>query len=548
MREALLAVVENVKKEPVRPEEVERARTSLLNDFEKTQLDTGAFVRALSEFGAIGDWRLFFLYRERLKQVALADVQRVAEHYLKPANRVLGVFVPTDKPERADPAVAGMACRPRRVQGRPGGRAPGRGLRSVTQEYRVAPPRPSCPTGIRTALLQKKTRGGRVVANLTLHWGDEKSLTGRDAACTFAGGMLMRGTRQKSRAELKDAFEKLNASVSISGDGASIEVRRENLAPALRLVAECCASRVPGHRVRGDEARRDQRRRVAAHGSLGARLRTLSAPPASIRKATLTTADRSSASRGCARRRWRRGRLLPRALRRERRRLRRGGRVRRRRAHAADRRAVRRVEDAAAIRSRAEPLFRAARRRQRGHHPRQVRTRCCAQPEPQAARRSSLFSALVLANYLLGGSSTSRLPGRVREKEGLSYSTFTSFNASAFDERGLSHRRPSSRRRTATVCSAPSARAGPRRARGLQRSGIEAGKQSVLEARRMARPGPPLAGRLSSYLFMKRTLDWDVDFENRISRLTAAEVNAAVKQHFNPARLSIVSAGDFKQK
>src|SRR6185312_12859768 len=99
---ALLAVVESLKGEPVRPEELERARTSLLNDFEKTQLDTGAYLRALSEFAAMGDWRLFFLYRERLKKVSLADVQRVAEHYLKPANRVLGMFVPTDAPDRAD--------------------------------------------------------------------------------------------------------------------------------------------------------------------------------------------------------------------------------------------------------------------------------------------------------------------------------------------------------------------------------------------------------------------------------------------------------------
>jgi zinc protease len=44
------------------------------------------------------------------------------------------------------------------------------------------------------------------------------------------------------------------------------------------------------------------------------------------------------------------------------------------------------------------------------------------------------FPALVLANYLLGGSSTARVPARVREKEGLSYSTYTTFTSSAFDE------------------------------------------------------------------------------------------------------------------
>src|SRR5687767_1121411 len=50
--------------------------------------------------------------------------------------------------------------------------------------------------------------------------------------------MLMRGSRQHTRARLKEEFERLNAAVGIGGDGASIEVRRENLAAALRLVAQ----------------------------------------------------------------------------------------------------------------------------------------------------------------------------------------------------------------------------------------------------------------------------------------------------------------------
>ena len=101
-RERLLQVVEGVKQEKVSAEELERARTALVNDFEKVQLDTSALVRSLSEFIATGDWRLFFLYRDRLRKATLADVQRVAEQYLKPANRVLGEFIPTDRPERAE--------------------------------------------------------------------------------------------------------------------------------------------------------------------------------------------------------------------------------------------------------------------------------------------------------------------------------------------------------------------------------------------------------------------------------------------------------------
>jgi zinc protease len=57
-----------------------------------------------------------------------------------------------------------------------------------------------------------------------------------------------------------------------------------------------------------------------------------------------------------------------------------------------------------------------------------------------------------------------------------------------------------------------------------------------------------LANRLSSYLFMKRTFAWDVDFEAKIAALTPAQVNAALRRHFEPDKLSLVTAGDFKQK
>ena len=50
----------------------------------------------------MGDWRLFFLHRDRLRKVTPEDVQRVAATYLKPSNRTLGLFVPTQKPDRAE--------------------------------------------------------------------------------------------------------------------------------------------------------------------------------------------------------------------------------------------------------------------------------------------------------------------------------------------------------------------------------------------------------------------------------------------------------------
>ena len=50
---------------------------------------------------ALGDWRLYFLARDQVKRVTLADVQRVAAQRLRADNRTVATYLPTPKPERA---------------------------------------------------------------------------------------------------------------------------------------------------------------------------------------------------------------------------------------------------------------------------------------------------------------------------------------------------------------------------------------------------------------------------------------------------------------
>jgi zinc protease len=551
-REKLIAIVEGVKREPIQAAELERARAALLNEFEKVQLDTGTLVRSLGEFIAIGDWRLFFLYRDRLRKVALADVQRVAEQYLKPANRVLGEFVPTERPDRADiPPTPDLQAALEGYKGGDGVRL-GEAFDPSPLNIEKRLIRRELANGIRTALLPKQTRGGRVVANLTLHWGDEKTLTNREAACNYAGAMLARGTRKRSRDELKQAFEKLNASVSITGEGASVEVRGENLIPALRLVAE--ALREPAFSptefeqmkraaLAGAESQRNEPSSLA-----GVRLaRHLHEYPAGHPHYTPTVEERID---------WMRKATLEDAV-----------------ACYRDLFGATGAEFAAvgdfdpqALAGALEDLFgdwRTPRPYQR------VPSRYFDRPalenelftpdKANAALRGGLnlrmrddhpdFPALILANHLLGGTSTARLPARVREKEGLSYSTYTSFNSSALDEassfRIASTFAPANRERVERAIREELERAVRQ---GFGAAEVTAGKSSILEARRLGRAQDrSLAGRLSHYLFIRRTFAWDVDFEKKIAALTPAQVNAAVKRHIDPSRLSIVVAGDLKK-
>jgi zinc protease len=159
------------------------------------------------------------------------------------------------------------------------------------------------------------------------------------------------------------------------------------------------------------------------------------------------------------------------------------------------------------------------------------------------------FPALLLANYLLGGTSSSRLAERVREKEGLSYSTNSSFGASPFDAsawfRVSAIFAPQNRARVETAIREEMARAVKG---GFTAEEVAAGKKGLLEQRRLARTQDrALAGRIASYLFLGRTFAWDIDLENKIAALTPAQVNAALTKYIDPAKLSLVIAGDFKK-
>ncbi len=91
---ALLATLEAVTTRPPTDEEVARAKQTILKNIELSLTQTDQVGLALSEWASRGDWRLIFINRDRVRAVTPADVQRVAQAYIKPSNRTLGVVHP----------------------------------------------------------------------------------------------------------------------------------------------------------------------------------------------------------------------------------------------------------------------------------------------------------------------------------------------------------------------------------------------------------------------------------------------------------------------
>ncbi|MGH8796490.1 MAG: M16 family metallopeptidase, partial [Caldimonas sp.] len=176
-RDGLLAVDESLAREPITAEELTRARTKWLNGWDQSFTNPERVGIALSESVAQGDWRLFFLTRDRVRDVTLADVQRVADEYLVSSNRTLGTYLPTDAPVRA-PAPAKVDLAQTMQDFKPQAAAAKVEAFVATPENLDARTQTFVVGGLKAALLPKGTRGAAVRATLTLRFGDEKSLFG----------------------------------------------------------------------------------------------------------------------------------------------------------------------------------------------------------------------------------------------------------------------------------------------------------------------------------------------------------------------------------
>ncbi|HKA36067.1 MAG TPA: pitrilysin family protein [Thermoanaerobaculia bacterium] len=554
-RTAMLETIDGAVANPPTREEVERARARILKNIELTLNSADRVGLQMSEWIGAGDWRLFFIHRDRIRKVTAEDVAKVAAAYLKPSNRTVGMFYPTPKPDRAEiPAPPDVAALVKDYKG-DAAIAAGEAFdpSPATIESRVA--RTTLPGGLKLALLPKKTRGSTVVAAMTLRYGDEKSLTNRATAAQLTGAMLMRGTSKHSRQQIKDEFDRLKARAGVGGGttqaSVSIETTRENLPAVLALAAECLRDPVfpasefdslKQETIAGIEQGKSEPQQIAStayrrHVSPFPKgdVRYTSTPEEDIAEVQATTlddvkkfySDFYGASVGEL--------------------------------------AVVGDFDAREIGKLAGDLFdswKSPRPFTRVPNPYQD-----AAPENrsfEAPDKANAFfiagmnlpirdddpdyPALVLGNYMLGGGFlNSRLAVRIRQKEGLSYGVGSQLSASPLDKSGQF---------LAFAIYAPQNAAKLEAAfkeeidrvlkSGYDAKEVDEARSGWLQSRQVARAqDATLARALAGNLYLARTLAWDADLEKKVAALKPEEIVAAMRRHIDPSKITIVKAGDF---
>lgn len=237
----LLRQAEAVAAQPVSEDEVAAAKQRIANDQENLFNNVNAVAMALSEYQAAGDWRLLFVQRDAIAKVSAGDVNRVAATYLKPSNRTLGRFVPTDAPERAEipaaPAIASL------VDGYTGKAAvaAGEAFEASLQNIAARTQTFTLGNGLKVSLLPRQTRGQVVTVDASFRFGSEKTLAGRSDAGSLVGPMLQMGSTQLDRAQIAARFDALNTQAQVGGGLQSAFIKlngkRDTLGEALTLAA-----------------------------------------------------------------------------------------------------------------------------------------------------------------------------------------------------------------------------------------------------------------------------------------------------------------------
>ncbi len=107
VEDAMKAALYQVARNGVTPEELERAKSQLEVTVIRGRDGTYELASSLGEAVASASWKWFVKYVDTMKRVTTADVQRVAATYLVPDHATVGWFVPTQADERKPRKSAG---------------------------------------------------------------------------------------------------------------------------------------------------------------------------------------------------------------------------------------------------------------------------------------------------------------------------------------------------------------------------------------------------------------------------------------------------------
>jgi zinc protease len=557
-KDILLSTVEKFSEEKPTAPEVDRIRNKQLKDIELGLNSSERVGLNLSEYIAQGDWRLLFYQRDQLKNVTPGDVVRVADKYLKPSNRTLGIFVPTEKPDRAEiPATPDLA---KMLKGYTGSQVIAQGEAFDATPTNIQKRLVTSKTGgITLNMLTKQTRGEVVVGNMNFFFGTEAALQNKGTAASFTAAMLNKGTKSKTRQQIQDELDRLKARVGFSGGAnslsVSIETNKTNFPAVVKLVAEILKEptfpadeleKLKEQRIASVESQRSEPTSIAvlelqrytnAYDKADPRYTPSIDESIAMYKgvsngdvksfykdfygasnmfATLVGDFDATQAKTLINQEfgdWKSpqafSRLIP-----------------KRKEVAALNKSIETPDKANAFFFALQPL--------------------------KLSMKDADYPAMLMADYIIGGGFlNSRLASRIRQKEGISYGVGSGVSAGYFDQNtGAAQFYAIYAPENAPRLDAAFKEEIEKVVKdGFTDQEVAEAKKGYLQSRSVTlAQDNALAGTLNNYSYYGENIAFWQKMDDAISKLTTAQINAAAKKYYDTSKISIVKAGDFAKK
>ncbi len=237
LAKALSGHIEAAAAKGVSQEQLERARLTELNAFERMENSHETLAPLLEDAEVAGDWRLFFWQRDMLKAITLEEANTALKKWAVAVNRsdVLlrhaEAIVAPELPKFVDAGalVAGRDWPAISTLADPLPDSAGE-LAKATVDI------PLDGTRARAALISRRTQGDLAWLVLANDYGNESALSGRITACSMADSLMAYGGAGLSRDQLGARLEALQAHWSVNLGGIHIEAPRRNIDAALDLL------------------------------------------------------------------------------------------------------------------------------------------------------------------------------------------------------------------------------------------------------------------------------------------------------------------------
>lgn len=553
---ALINIAEGIPVEPITDAELNRVRAESLNNIERALNSADRVGLFLSESIAEGDWRLLFWERDQIKKITVADLQRVAAKYLVQSNRTVGMFIPEEKPVRAEiPSAPDTTAMLKDYKGE-AAVAAGEQIDPTPAAIESRTKRTTV-SGIKLALLEKKTRGDLVTGALEFHFGNEAALRGRTTAGSLAAALIITGSQKYNMTQLQDEMTRLKASLNISGNEShlSINVRvpKENLAAAIRLAAEVVRNPVypEDHFNQLKQSLvtmvTESNHQPQAVATLAIRRYTSPYKPEDSRylPSTEETLARLQATTLADVKKFHHDFYGVGS------------------GEAAFVGPFDQTELTSVLNEafgdwkspvpyqRMTSLYKGIQGKNESFAtPDKANAVVMAAGTLEISEFDPDYPALVLGNYMLGGGFlNSRLATRIRQNEGLSYNVGSKLDASAMDKSGsFLFSAICAPQNASKVEKAYQDELGRALADGFTVEELAAAKAGFLQSRQMrfADDGS-IAGALVSHLYIDRDLYWDEKFEGAIKSLSSEQIKSAMRRYIDPGKMIVVRAGDFSK-